>query len=503
MSHRLLPITRLTIAFIAGVVLCKIALQWIDIQLWELNAMLIAWAVAIFLLHNRRQSVAFAMAVSLFSGTLGALLFLRQFDGIRYGVAAGTQHLTGVIADQPQRKAKTWAVRVHTDSGADVLAYLSPDAVPEKGDSIELFACYGAEPTCLADNPDTAFADYHNYLFYSGISATAYSPSGMWRVTGHRRPSGLKSRLEAVQTAMTEMYREAGFRGEEGAIITAMTTGDRSQLSKPMRQQYSRAGVAHILALSGFHLGIIYVILQSVFVTLPLGIRWRNCLRLVIIAALVAFTIVAGSPPSLVRAAIMFTVMMIASLLQRDNLSLNSLSLAALVMLCYQPMMLFDVGFQLSFLSMLGLTLAYRPLVDVVHIRCSLLHRLWSVVVTTVVCTVFTLPLVTYYFGYFSLMSLVSNLVVPLLAIAMMWLTVAWWALVFLPSVQTFIGDALTFVVHQMNDFTHWASSVPWAVVPFRSNLLGVVLEYVVMLALTALLVRIYHNVSRNFRCRA
>ena len=100
-------------------------------------------------------------------------------------------------------------------------------------------------------------------------------------------------------------------------------------------------------------------------------------------------------------------------------------------------------------------------------------------------------------------MSLVSNLVVPLLAIVMMWLTVAWWALVFLPSVQTFIGDALTFVVHQMNDFTHWASSVPWAVVPFRSNLLGVVLEYVVMLALTALLVRIYHNVSRNFRCRA
>ena len=495
MKLQITPIIKLTLALLVGIILGRTAVPYISIRLWELLALCILWYFAMLISYFKNYIKSFGLAAILLFCTLGAFLFQYKYNSVRFAITSDIYHVSGIIDSQPVRKAKTWAIRLKTGNG-HIMAYFAPDKEIKKGDSIELFSPYGLEPTCNEDNPDSTFHDYHNHLFYSGISATVYSPSGCWNVIGHPRQNGLVSCLKSIQTVMVSQYAEAGFKGDEGAIITAITTGDKSQLTDTLRQQYSRAGVAHVLALSGFHLNIIYAILEWVLLLRFASIRWRNIIRIITILLLTSFTIMAGSPPSLIRALIMISIMIVCNILQRDNLSMNSLFLAASLMLMANPMMLFDVGFQLSFMSMFGLLSIDEPLYGLLHVRKRVSRYFWGAICSTTICTLFTMPLITYYFGYVSLVSLVSNLVVPLLAIIMMSLSIVWWITALVPAIQIFIGNTIIYITHQMNSFTEWLSSFEWAVLPFQSTLAGVVLQYLLIAAVIYLLSIIYKRMS-------
>lgn len=494
MKLKITHVMVLTTAMVSGIILCKVLMPVINIETWELLVTAAIWCAALIILNKKEAPKAFKLATMLLLATIGALLFLLRYDSVRHGVNLGNQHFVGIITDKPQRKAKTWAVKLKVEKGGMIIAYLAPDCEPQKGDSIEVFCPFGAESTCTKDNPDSTFADYHNYLFNSGISATAYSPTGQWRVISHHEPKGVFERLKAVQSEMVRHYAEAGFRGNEGAIIMAMTTGDKSVLSEELRQQYSQAGVAHVLALSGFHLTIIYTIIELLIIGRMPRLRWRIWGRGVTMLALCAFTIMAGSPPSLVRAFIMCAVMIVSSMIRHGNIPMNSLFLAISIMLAYNPMMFLDAGFQLSVMSMMGLTSVCDWMTKIIDIRQWGIHRIWGLVSSTIVCTLFTLPLVTYYFGYIPLLSVLSNLVVPFLAIIMMYIAIIWWILTPLPLVQDFVGDALTVTVRLMNQFTQWISSMDWAILPFRSTLFGAILEYFLLAILLYLVTLIYRR---------
>lgn len=475
------PVMITTVSIVAGIMLCDGLMPFIDIELWELLAVAVVWLIALYLLNKKETPKPFLMATILMAMTIGTLCYTYKYEVIRYGAKTASQHFGGVITDKPQRKAKTWAVTFRTDKGDRMMAYLAPDHEPQKGDSIELFCPYGAEPTCLKDNPDSTYSDYRDYLFHSGISATMYSPSGQWQVTGRHRPYGLIERLQALQSEMVGHYAESGFRGDEGAIIAAITTGDKSMLSKDLRQQYSLAGVAHVLALSGFHLTIICGLIELLIIGRLPRRQWKIWGRGITLVAIGAFTVMAGSPPSLVRAAIMCGIVIVSSMVRHENNPMNSLFLAILLMTIFKPMILFDVGFQLSVMSMLGLVTVGSFLKKAVPVQSWWLRQIWGIAYTTMASTLFTLPLISYYFGSVPLMSLFSNLVVPTLTIVMIGMAALWWILTPITAVQDLIGDVLTYTVRLMNQFTHWISSMDWAILTLRSTLVGVVLEYLLL----------------------
>lgn len=454
-----------------------------------------------FILNRRTTPLAFGLSAFIFSATFGALLFLLQFHSIRYGkVTDENTVITGKVVNAPERKAKTWAVRIQTTYGTHVQAYLSPGQIPLKGDSIELYVPYGINSTYLGDNPDTTFADYENYLFYSGVSATAFSGNGQWKITKRNEYGNLLDRLSALQVLMNEYYDESGFRGDEGAIIKAMTTGDKTQLPKELKSNYSHAGVTHVLALSGFHLTIIYTFLDLLLLSLIISYKWRNISRLFIILFISAFTIIVGCPSSLVRAAIMCGIMLLTKVLQRENSSMNSLCLAAFAMLVFNPMLLFDVGFQLSFVSMFGIIVFSPLLIDLVPVRQKILHKLWEMICITIACSMFTLPLITYYFGYIPLLSIVSNLSIPILATVLLWFSVFWWLLFAFTDIQLIIGNCMKSVSGMMNSIAGWISSMEWSVFPIRSNLFGVLMEYALLILIVLYLPRFYHS-SPSSKC--
>jgi competence protein ComEC len=247
-------------------------------------------------------------------------------------------------------------------------------------------------------------------------------------VTG--QSDNIKYKVAGFAEEIRKINREL-YPNRIAGIANALTTGNKSGIDYSAREQFSRAGTAHLLAVSGLHTGIIAVF--AFLVIRPLRIRW---LRITIFALiLAAFVVVTGMQPSAVRAALMAAAYYIANELQRKTEALNVLSFAVILMIVFDPGLVYSAGFRMSAAAILGIAVLFRPF-----------HNFWlrllpdesktaSYISTSLAATfsasVVVSPLVAYYFGIFSLVSPLTNLiVVPMMSGGMIF---SLFALVFYP----------------------------------------------------------------------
>lgn len=272
------------------------------------------------------------------------------------------------------------------------------------------------------------------------------------------------------------------------AVLVAMTLGDKSALTKELRDVYAVSGASHILALSGLHLGIIYMFLTF----LTLGRRRRWLVQVLLVLAVWAFALLTGLSTSIVRAAIMITVYSLFALGGRRHASLGVLSFTALVMLLADSRSLFDVGFQLSFMSMVGILLFVPLMEGLTPVRWIMAHPvthwLFGLLAVSLAAQLGTAPLVAYYFGRFPLWFLLTNLVVVPLA------TLILFGTLFTLAVPALAG-ALLWLVGIMNTALAGLAALPLASIEgLHPSLLQVAMMYVVVAVAYAMAVMAWGN---------
>jgi len=243
-------------------------------------------------------------------------------------------------------------------------------------------------------------------------------------------PGGLRGWGLEVRKRLVERLAALDMEGQTMAIVTAMTLGDRTLLQRDTRDLYSRVGASHLLALSGLHLGIIVGLFLTWMNGRLLLSRWRRPVGVLVLLFIWTYTFVAGMPTSLLRAALMTSVFVVASLLQRYGSPLQHLLLTAIVMMLWRPMAVFDVGAQLSFLAVAGILLFYRPLYmwffDRWRYQIFWLERyylMWpfTTLAVSLCAQVLTLPLVAYYFHQIPTYgTLLSIVLIPLTTLFLM-----------------------------------------------------------------------------------
>lgn len=201
--------------------------------------------------------------------------------------------------------------------------------------------------------------DYRQYLAVHGISGTAYADDA-WKRLSDPVSHGMLTRLWRYRQHLLQTYSRY-FSGDELAILSALTLGDKSLLHASVSRLFSETGTSHVLALSGLHLGILFSLFNLLVLRrLRRGV-WFVSANVLCVAALWLFVYMVGAPLSLLRAAWMFTLMQLGSCLRRtQNASLNNLSFAALAILLVSPLSLFDVGFQLSFTAVCSIILMHQ-----------------------------------------------------------------------------------------------------------------------------------------------
>ena len=200
------------------------------------------------------------------------------------------------------------------------------------------------------------------------------------------------------------------------AVVLAMTTGERGEIRSCLRELYSASGTSHLLAVSGLHIGIAFMLINLLLLPLVL-LRYGNVVRSVVAVALIwVYVWLCGLSPSAVRAAVMFSLLQVSLSSMREYASVNILAGTAFVMLVFRSHLLFDISFQLSFVAVAGIILWAMPLYRLCATRSKIANAIIGILLVGVASTIATMPLVSHSFGTISLVGILINPVVILLA---------------------------------------------------------------------------------------
>lgn len=332
--------------------------------------------------------------------------------------------------------------------------------------------------------------DYGEYLRLQGIVGQAFAHSGQWRLAGRAAREGLGGPVQ-WQHALVERYKRFGLEGAELGTIAALTLGYKEDLDDGRRQQFQKAGAAHILAVSGLHTGILYSI---VWVVLTLGGMakplyeqrvWRCGLSAVIIAAMWGYAAMTGMTPSVVRSVVMLTLYEVGRMLYRQSFSLNTLAAAAWWILIVRPTDLFSVSFQLSFAAVAGILFLSQPfgqLMPTHRIRPRwaqwIARYVAGIISVSLAAQIATLPLSLYYFGQSANYFLLTNLLVIPLA----WLIVVTALGVLALGGLPVVGEGIVWLCRTLTEILHagvgWIEGLPGAVSELRVSAVMVWLLY-------------------------
>lgn len=299
--------------------------------------------------------------------------------------------------------------------GQQAMLYLhadSSDTAPAIGDILLVHTRITRPKPVFSDE-----FDYGNYLRLQHKVGVGYVPVGHWQRIGHVPVRTLRAYAASVQQSLVQRYRDAGLSGRPLAFLSAITLGERDALDSGLRQSFAAAGAAHILAVSGLHTGIIYLVVVSLLTCFgcfrPLyeqRLR-RVLLSSIIILSMWAYAFVTGLSPSVMRAVVMLTIVQVGWMFRRKSVSFNTLAAAACICLWVNPLSLFSISFQLSFSAVLGI-LFFVPYMNSVWKVHGLYIKRWvrNWITMSIGAIIGTLPVCLLYFGEVSRYGLLTNI---------------------------------------------------------------------------------------------
>ena len=261
------------------------------------------------------------------------------------------------------------------------------------------------------------------------------------------------------------------------ALISAITLGERDALDSDLRQSFAAAGAAHVLAVSGLHTGIIYIVVVSLLTCFGLWrplyeqrIR-RALLSSCIIAVMWAYAFITGLSPSVMRAALMLTIIQVGWICRRQSLSFNTLAAAACICLWIDPLSLFSVSFQLSFAAVAGILLFVPHFNSLWRVHSKFTRFMRDLVTVSATATIGTLPVSLYYFSQVARFFLLTNLVVlpaayvlvisGLLVLALAHTPVGAWLAFALQHIGGWVCTFVAWIEHLPYSTLH-ISATPW-----------------------------------------
>lgn len=401
----------------------------------------------------------------------GGISVVHQRETVQYDWDGEPAIYKGIVESVPEVRGKTFRAEVRVDVqrlsngnwkriDRNILLSWMPDSLSKPlacGDSV----CFYAKVSYPFSEKELTRFDYGDYLLRKSISGTALAYAGNWRCTGKPRSLSVSQLAKVCQQQVVDVYRSWGFDQDVQAVVSALTIGEKTDLTPELKAMYSAAGVSHVLALSGLHVGILSCILLWLFYPLTYLKHGRKILAFLVVCLLWFFAFISGLSSSVVRAVVMYSLYTFASFCSEERFSgMHSLVLAAFLMLIYNPFFLFDISFQLSFTAVFSI-LAFYPLFSRwLCIKNCVLRYVWNTLSLSISAQLGTLPFILYYFGSFPTYFLLANLVVVILAGGILMLTLVALCVASVPMVGSTVMTLLEWCTSVLNESTRWVQQL-------------------------------------------
>lgn len=403
------------------------------------------------------------MVLVFFNNDLNQSSHYSKFNSSYYG----TYEIQ--IADVPDEKKKGYLLE------ADVVAVKSDDSYFKSSGKIQVFIEKSEESNNIKygdrllvraplqevkskSNPGSF--DYAHYLQSKQIYHTAYVDSSSWKMTLSQQGSILKAyAIHSRNKALSFLERNKMFP-REMAVASALFLGDKSLLDYRQSEIYSTAGAMHVLAVSGLHVGVVLLLLQ--FILKPIKrIRWVYLLLLLV--GIWSFALLTGFSSSVIRAATMFSLVGIGQTLYRNQNIYHTIAFSAFILLLIDPYLIFDVGFQLSYLAVLGIVYLQPKIYNWFYFKSSVLDKIWKLTSVSIAAQVATFPVAAYYFHLFPTYFFITNLIVIPLTVAILYVGVIILIFSWVDPLVYYLVQILNGIIWLMNEAVAFIEQLPYA----------------------------------------
>lgn len=472
------PLVRLVIPFIAGIVL-----QWY-LQ-WSLSASAIIAVISFLLILTYLLLPAFLRyRLSIINGVATFFLFLSLGALLTYSKDIRNKQdwfghlykdsviLLVTLNEPPVEKARSYKAEaivngvlqhdsIQPGSGRIILYFAKDSLPPALSYGSQILLKKRLQEIRNTGNPG-AF-DYKRYCFLQHITHQVYLKQDEYSTLTTNAGNHWMKFIHSIRDNTLAVIRNNISGEKEAGLAEALLIGYKNDLDKTLVQSYTNTGVVHIIAISGLHLGLIYWIMVMLLKPLQRINRWKWLRPLLIIAGLWIFSCIAGAQPSVTRSALMFSCIAAGEAFGRKGNMINTLAFSALLLLCYNPYWLFDVGFQLSYVAVLSLSLFMKPIYSLFFFKNRIVNTIWQLNAVTLAAQVLTLPLSIYYFHQFPNYFLITNLVAVPLSSAILIGEIVLCALSFIPSVAALTGYLITWLIELMNSFIELMDTLPFS----------------------------------------
>ncbi len=477
--------------YVAVILVCGIIAGSISGGQWLMYFIIaILGLIGMMFTFKKRIFIAFTAIFFIFSGWSLTRYYISKS---RISLPDGKSVYQVCITDYPQLGNNTVKVECKADIDGKpnkILLTLSRDSMSEQLTLGDVLLVSGQLSMPEALNPESF--DYGRYLRMQGYSASMYASA--WQKSGHTELHGLKSWGRRQQRKVVDYYRRCGFNGRELGVLSALTIGERDFLDTDTRASFSAAGAMHVLAVSGLHVGIIYLILINIFtlfgIIQPLLKEklYQTILSSSIIIFLWIYAVITGLSPSVVRATLMFSLGEIGRGLRRWDFGLNIVGAAAVISLLFNPLSLFTISFQLSYSAVLAIMTIGQKLDKIavswlhftkndtrlVRILKTILRYIIGLLAISLAAQIGTLPVTLYYFNQFSVYFWLTNLfVLPFAEF------IAFYVLIFLPLVPAIPHAAYSLLC----DYVEWIEQLPYSTLMTYIDIFQLVLLFGIIIA--------------------
>ncbi|WP_439183630.1 ComEC/Rec2 family competence protein [Carboxylicivirga taeanensis] len=312
--------------------------------------------------------------------------------------------------------------------------------------------------------PDTRFDfDYSTYLRNQRI-VFRYLVQGLDVVDvepAYLHPTLLSVKLKNY---LRNSYLNGGLSDAQLAILNALFLGDKSLLSYEQKSAFSKAGAMHLLAVSGLHVGIIYMLLLGVASLVRLK-RKKVLMAVFVIACLWFYAGVTGFSPSVLRASLMFTILEFGRISNKQTGIFNLLGASMFIIILIEPLSVFNIGFWLSHVAVASIVMFYPKINNWVHFQFPPFRWMWSIIAVSLAAQIGTLPISIYAFHQFPVYFMLANvllipLVTPILLLALLGALLS-----FSSFCLQLILPALSSLLGLMEEVTLWIESLPFSII--------------------------------------
>jgi competence protein ComEC len=380
---------------------------------------------------------------------------------------------SAIVRSSPESKLKSWKVEVEVTAiktsqwqptKGKVLLYVSKkggDVTWRYGDQIII----QGGPQLLKPPANPGEFDFKRFLSFKNIYHQQFVlPDQVKWISSTERKGFIHYSHEARSWASQKLNQYISGEQEQ-AIAAALVLGVTEGIDTDLINAYSASGALHVLSVSGLHVGIIYVIL--LFLLKPLNrYSWsRWVVAAISLVSLWGFAFVTGLSPSVLRAVTMFSFVAIARPFGMRTNIYNTLAASAFVLLLYNPYLIMSVGFQLSYLAVLGIVYLQRPIYNLWEVENQVGDWVWQITCVSIAAQIATFSLGLLYFHQFPVYFLISNLFVIPLSTAVLVLGVLLLAISFIPPLAIALGKLVSWLIYFLNGTVLFTEKLPFSLI--------------------------------------